>query len=158
MIQTLSVFRPTHPKYYTVINDTIVTNSMESSESRFKKSREWTDTTTMYVMLQYKKWQMKDRKTVSLNAFHQQCVDGLFMDLGINKTATQVRDKVNNTRSSYHNILKQMQKGHFQWTQDKHLSMTKTVFNFMAMFFDSKAILSVEAIDKKLSEIVSLNQ
>ena len=157
-MHSLSVFRPAHPKFYTIINEPIISNSYESSEQRTKKSREWNDETTMYIMLQYRKWQMKDRKIVSLHHFHQKCVENILTDLGVNKTPTQIRDKVNNTRSSYHNILKQMQKGHFQWTQDKHLSMTKTVFNFMAMFFDSKAILSVEAIDKKLSEIVSLNQ
>ena len=157
-MQTLSVFRPTHPKFYTVITDTIITNSNESSESKVKKSREWSDMTTMYVMLQYKRWQLKDRKVVSLNDFHQKCVDGLFMDLGVTKTATQVRDKVNNARSSYNSIVKQLQKGTFQWSQEKHLSMTRSVFNFMSVFFDSKAIVSLEAIDKKIQEIVSLSQ
>ena len=154
-MHTLSVFRPAHPKFYTIINDSIISNSYESSEQRSKKSREWTDETTMYVMLQYRKWQMKDRKAVSLHSFHQRCVESIFVDLGVSKTPTQIRDKVNNTRSSYHGILKQIQKGNFEWTQEKHLSLSKNVFNFMSVFFENKGSVSLDDIEKKINEIVA---
>ena len=156
-MHTLSVFRPAHPKFYTIISDPIISSSVENSEQKTKKSREWNDMTTMYVMLQYKRWQMKDRKVVSLHNFHQQCVENILLDLGVSKTPTQIRDKVNNTRSSYHGILKQIQKGNFQWTQEKHLSLSKNVFNFMSVFFENKNAVSLDEIDKKINEIVKLH-
>ena len=151
-----SAFRPVQSEYYTVIYDnTVVYNSQDNSESKSKKSREWTDITTMYVMLQYKRWQIKDRKNTSLHLFHQQCVDNLMTNMGVSKTPTQIRDKVNNTRSSYHSILKQINKGNFQWTQEKHASLSKNVFEFMCEFFENKKIVTIDQIDDRINDIIT---
>ncbi|ELP89980.1 hypothetical protein EIN_402740 [Entamoeba invadens IP1] len=153
-MQTLSVFKPSCPSFYKVYFDLTVMGSAEISESKESKiTREWTDLSTMYVMLKYRKWQIKERKSTSLHVFHQKCTEDMNNELGINKTPTQIRDKVNNTRSSFHTILKQVKAGNFKWTQDKHASLTKTVYEFMLTHFDPSKEVPLEFVEQKLFSV-----
>ncbi|BFU22533.1 hypothetical protein EHI8A_067600 [Entamoeba histolytica HM-1:IMSS-B] len=158
-MQSLSVFRPSHPRLYTVIGESTILNSVESSDGiKNRNTREWGDLMTTYVMLKYRKWQIKDRRTMSLHSFHQRCSEELFNDLGINKTPTQIRDKVNNTRSSYHALIKQLQKESFKWTQEKHYSLSKPVFDFMSIFFESNNTITLDQINQKIVEVIQQNK
>ncbi|ELP85784.1 hypothetical protein EIN_281550 [Entamoeba invadens IP1] len=154
-MQNLSAFRPTHPQLYRVYVDSSVVNSLELSETKeAKNTREWADLTTMYIMLKYRKWQLKERRTVSLHVFHQRCTEEMLNELSINKTATQIRDKVNNTRSSFHSLLKQSKNGGFKWVQEKHSSLTKNVYDFMCAYFDPLSSVSLDLVESKLASVI----
>ncbi|KAL7722153.1 Myb/SANT-like domain-containing protein [Entamoeba marina] len=150
-----SVFKPAHPTLYSVICDSTVLNSIETDDRLFTSinTREWTDTTSMYVMLKYRLWQMKDRRVLSLHSFHQKCTEDILQDLGVNKTPTQIRDKVNNTRSSFLTILKKMKNSSPNWSGDKRFSLSKHLFQFMSKFFSPGVDVTLDEISQKLDEI-----
>ena len=167
----MSAFKPSDPMSYKVYDNTTVyssnstiPNSIINSESdnefmgknvlnNNSTFREWSDSQTMLVMLLYRKWQLKDRKEIPLQSFQEQCAKQLFDLIGINKNATQVRDKINNTRSSYHAILKKSKNGPIEWKKKKIASMTRNVYTFMSKYFNSENIISIDEIDHQINQL-----
>ena len=101
-------------------------------------------------MLQYRKWQLKDRKTYSLKQFHHECSTLMMNDLKIKKTATQIRDKINNTRSTYHLILRQDN----SQNQMKDIGMNIAVFDIMKFLYDHNNKVSIDEIDQRIKIII----
>ncbi|KAL7711901.1 Myb/SANT-like domain-containing protein [Entamoeba marina] len=152
-----SVFKPAHPNLYSVICDNTVGNSLDSDE-RSSGTREWTNTSTMYIMLKYRYWQIKERQEYTLQHFHQTCSQSLLKDLNVNKTPTQIRDKVNNTRSSFHAIIKNNNINTISWENVKHSTISKPLFEFMIKFFDTNTVVSIDDITKQLKHIKDQSQ
>ncbi|EDR23981.1 hypothetical protein EDI_187090 [Entamoeba dispar SAW760] len=151
-----SVFTPVKKSLYCIIWDTTVSNSTESDLIKEvpRSSRDWSDLATLYIILKYRKWQLKDRRTQPLKQFHIQCSNDLMNDLGIKKTSTQLRDKINNTRSSYHAISKQRKEGIFDPIQT---FLNKRVLKMMKFLYDTKSTVTVEDIDVQINTIIKQN-
>ena len=101
-----SVFTPALATEYVVVSsDGSCSNSVDESLEVPKPApaltRTWNDEMTMYVMLKYRKWQISERNNISLGQFHRECAAALMEDFHIYKTPTQIRDKVNNTKSAF---------------------------------------------------------
>ncbi|BFU21908.1 hypothetical protein, conserved [Entamoeba histolytica] len=163
-----SVFTPVKKDLYCIIWDTTVSNSSDSDVTKEvpRSSRDWSDLATLYIMLKYRKWQLKDRRTQPLKQFHIQCSNDLLNDLGIKKTSTQLRDKINNTRSSYHisvqrlfvgfskAISKQIKEGVFDPIST---FLNKRVLKMMKFLYDTKSTVTVENIDAQINTIINQN-
>ena len=113
-------------------------------------TRDWNFVSASYIMLQYRKWQLKDRKTLSLKQFHHECSNQMAADLRIKKTATQIRDKINNTRSTYHVILKQDS----STTQMKDINMNVAVFDVMKFLYDHNKKVTLDDIEQRLQILI----
>ncbi|EKE42822.1 hypothetical protein ENU1_008920 [Entamoeba nuttalli P19] len=151
-----SVFTPVKKDLYCIIWDSTVSNSSDSDITKEvpRSSRDWSDLATLYIMLKYRKWQLKDRRTQPLKQFHIQCSNDLLNDLGIKKTSTQLRDKINNTRSSYHAISKQIKEGVFDPIST---FLNKRVLKMMRFLYDTKSTVTVENIDAQINTIINQN-
>ena len=163
----MSAFRPSNPSSYEIVDNYARncagtnTNSYNISDTESVISsrdvlRQWSDSQTMVVMLLYRRWQLKDRKNIPLNIFQQNCSKELFDLIGISKNPTQVRDKINNTRSSYHTIMKKETLGSLNWNNKKIASMTKPVYTFMQKFFGNDSIITVDEINSTIDQLCKL--
>ena len=132
-------------------------NSKEEKNENY--SREWTISGTIYILLKYKKWQLKDRKKLTLKQFQIECCNDLYTDLGIQKTPVQVRDKINNTRSSYYVLKKQIEnkKNKTSTTPTKienEIFLNKRILNIMDTLYNKDCVVTVEEIETKIFELV----
>lgn len=118
----------------------------------------WTETSIKYILLKYKIWQLKDRNTMSLNIFHQNCSQDLFNDMKLKKQPNQIRHKINNTRSSFHNLLEQTQKVDFDWEKSNTQTMSQSLYNFMCVYFVNEKDLTLEMVEEQLNELIHLDQ
>ncbi|KAL7715681.1 Myb/SANT-like domain-containing protein [Entamoeba marina] len=142
----LSAFTPCVNSSHVVIGSSsfIQSDSFEDSNEKSTNSpqtRVWNDEMTMYVMLKYRRWQIKGRKELTLSQFHKTCAQSLFDDFRIHKTPTQIRDKVNNTKSAYSNLKKKVSNGNFTWKQEKSTVLPRKLFKFWT--FTSLILLSM---------------
>ena len=116
-----------------------------------KITRSWTEETTKYIMLTYRFWQLHDKKTMPLHEFYENTSLSLYNDLRIRKTATQIRDKVNNTKSSYNAIAKQI----INHKNIKTNSLTPEIIEFMHKFFGENSTNSIEEVNNEIQNIIN---
>ncbi|ELP89781.1 hypothetical protein EIN_425030 [Entamoeba invadens IP1] len=146
-----TAFAPVPHNLYQVFVET-APSSPPLSGTPSKVSRDWNDESTSYVILKYRKWQLKERKNVPLKMFHTKCSEDLFSDLHVKKTPTQVRDKINNTRSAYHTITKQIKQKVFEGTQS---SLSDYVYTLMRNLFNSANYSSVDLIEHQIKQLTN---
>lgn len=151
-----SAFSVVPSENYTVIYSTSNSSCDESNEKNHDYShysRQWNDELTIFVMLRYRKWQLKERKTIPLNQFLKECSQTLIEKFHLYKTPTQIRDKVNNTKSSFTTFLK---KGNGIWSPEKCSSLTKEVFDFMKIYYSGdKTLISLDYIDEYIAKLIA---
>ena len=148
---SLSCFKPVDKSNYQIVTENSTSNSIVSiHRDDIKTTRDWNYASTSYIMLQYRKWQIKDRKTVTLKQFHHDCAERMTADLKIKKTPTQIRDKINNTRSTFHLILRQEKA--LNHVQD--IGMNIAVFEIMKFLYDHNKKVSLDDIDKRLHIVI----
>ena len=151
-----SVFTVVPSENYSVIYsqpNSSIDESSEKVQDYSHYSRQWNDELTIFVMLRYRKWQLQERKTVPLNQFLKQCSQMLLEKFHLYKTPTQIRDKVNNTKSSFTTFLK---KGNGVWTPEKASSLSREVFEFMKTYYSGdKTLISIEYIDEYIQRLIS---
>ena len=152
--KSLSVFKPVDPNLYKVI----ISEMKEIKNNYVEEVKEWSEITTKYILLKYKIWQLKYRKTMSLQIFYSQCSNELLKDMKIKKTSNQVRHKINNTRSSFHLLLEQIQKGTFKWEENKSHSFSKSLFDFMCCYFNTDQNYTLDSILNHLQDIIHNQQ
>ncbi|EDR23682.1 hypothetical protein EDI_281580 [Entamoeba dispar SAW760] len=148
---SLSVFTPVPVESF-VITPKISNQSEEELNEKLCYSHfvsyQWNDEITIFVMLKYKKWQLSQRKYMTLNEFLKECSECLINNFHFKKSPTQIRDKINNTKSSYANILK---KSTSQLSKEKNLPLTKKLFDFMNIYFNGKYIISIDILEEQIS-------
>lgn len=151
-----SAFSVVPSENYTVIyspSNSSVEESIERREDYSQYSRQWNDELTIFIMLKYRKWQLKERKTIPLNQFLKDCSQLLIEKFHLYKTPTQIRDKVNNTKSSFTSFLK---KGNGIWSPEKCSTLSKDVFDFMKTYYSSdKSLISIDFIDQYIANLIS---
>lgn len=64
-------------------------------------SRSWNEISTRYVVLKYFYWTYNEPTVMSLHEMYKTISASLALDIGIHKTPTQIRDKINNIKSGY---------------------------------------------------------
>ncbi|EKE40622.1 hypothetical protein ENUP19_0315G0011 [Entamoeba nuttalli] len=148
---SLSVFTPVPIESF-VITPKMASQSEEDLNEKISYSRfvsyQWNDEITIFVMLKYKKWQLSQRKYKTLNEFLKECSECLTTNFHFKKSPTQIRDKINNTKSSYANIIK---KSSAQFSKEKNLPLTKKLFDFMNIYFNGKYVISIDTLEEQIS-------
>ncbi|ELP93331.1 hypothetical protein EIN_057160 [Entamoeba invadens IP1] len=151
---SLSAFTTVPTENYTIIYSATSSQSLEdSSERTAPLNKQWNDEITIYLMLTYKKWQLYDRKKIALNVFFKNTTQTLIDVFHLYKSPTQIRDKVNNTKSSFSLVVKKMKTDNAHWVNDKCASISKDVFNFMREYFSEDTFFDVDMIDRQIDAI-----
>ncbi|ELP86568.1 hypothetical protein EIN_162020 [Entamoeba invadens IP1] len=158
-----SAFTTVSPVFYTIITSSAVSRSSDDSlekhsspspMSSSQTNKQWNDEITIFVMLKYRKWQMTGRKAQNLNHFYKTCTQDLLDVFHITKTPTQIRDKVNNTKSSFALLLKKEKQGNIAWTKEKCASLSKNVFCCLEKYFSEDFVVDQDQVDRMIAKIV----
>ena len=141
------------------INETTLCERKDNSQNSVN-SKFWNDDIILYIMLKYKKWQIKERKTISMNVFLETLSDDLQSHFRILKSSIQIRDKINNSKSAYSSIQKKLKENqtsqnNFQWKNGKYLSLSRKIFETMNIFYSNSIEneQSYDSLDKYILDI-----
>ena len=108
---------------------------------------------------------MKERKNQSLNDFLKETSNSIQRIFRVSKSSVQIRDKINNTKSSYSIITKKLNElktDNFEklektdkkhvWKNEKCNSLSKQVYMIMNAFYCSECI-NYDALDETITNI-----
>ncbi|ELP87461.1 hypothetical protein EIN_097380 [Entamoeba invadens IP1] len=135
-----------NPDNYTVISSPItntfvksqaIQSDFGSSNTDDNSSRTWTEKATKYVLLKYFYWRYTEPSVMSLHETYKTIAASVALDLGITKTSTQIRDKINNIKSGY----KKDQKGLSDSFGKDVLSLkyiSPAIYDVMDKYFDEQ--------------------
>ena len=117
-------------------------------------SRMWTEKATLYVLLKYFFWKYTQPSIMSLHEMYKTIAASVALDMGINKTSTQIRDKINNIKSGYKKDKKTFQNCLDNDTIFKHISAS--LYNVMDKYFDEQKVKEYDDVLKEISKDIHL--
>ena len=117
-------------------------------------SRMWTEKATLYVLLKYFFWKYTQPSIMSLHEMYKTISASVALDMGINKTSTQIRDKINNIKSGYKKDKKTLKNCVDNDTVFKHISAS--LYNVMDKYFDEEKCKENDDIIKEISKDIYL--
>ena len=79
----------------------VLPRRLNSPKADDSTCRNWNDRTTKYILLKYFYWKYATSTQMSLHEMYKTISTSIGYDLGITKTSTQIRDKINNIKSAY---------------------------------------------------------
>ncbi|KAL7713279.1 Myb/SANT-like DNA-binding domain-containing protein [Entamoeba marina] len=141
---------PTHKKS-TKIEPTThsLSDTYKSVQDDVMSSRAWTEKATKYVLLKYFYWKYTEPSSMSLHEMYKTIAASVALDMGIHKTSTQIRDKINNVKSGYKKDSKLGIESSL-----KHVS--PSLFAVMKKYFDVNSIKLYTDIHEEIDNDIAL--
>ena len=146
MSSTMSAFTPMPHDFYQV-----ETSSSEDSTSTVM-SREWNNVTTIYVMLRYRYWQIKERRHTPLHTMQESIAQELANYFNVNKTPTQIRDKINNTRTSFHISMNTM-RSTIVSSAAKKSTLPYFILKMMNQYFSNEKGVCIQELERTIQTL-----
>ncbi|GAB1225766.1 hypothetical protein ENUP19_0261G0012 [Entamoeba nuttalli] len=125
--------------------------NFELTADEMMSSRAWTERSTVYVLLKYFYWKYTEPSVMSLHEMYKTIAASVALDMGINKTSTQIRDKINNVKSGYKKDKKAIRSSpHSDTISLKYIS--STLYDVMDKYFDESKVKEYDDVLKEVSK------
>lgn len=119
-------------------------------DETIQSSRVWSEKATLYVLLKYFFWKYTQPAIMSLHEMYKTISASVALDMGINKTSTQIRDKINNIKSGYKKDKKTFKNCLDNEMVFKHISVP--LYNVMDKYFDEEKVKQFDDILKEITK------
>ncbi|ELP86500.1 hypothetical protein EIN_034110 [Entamoeba invadens IP1] len=131
-------------------------DSEKTDKSSKKADRNWSLNATKFIMLKYRHWQLAHRRVISFVDFLKTSSDEIQRYFHVKKSASQIKDKINNTKTGYVSLAESVKPGK---EGKKHALSSKKipndVFCFMDKFYNAQRSVFVENVIAEIGVILS---